>query len=108
MVTIKYMKAVGIKELKAKLSEYVRLVKTGETVLVTERDEVVAELRPPRLTAPPATTIEETLARMADAGELVPAAHGKLGWTWKPAGLGLADGTAAAILDDVRGERGEP
>jgi len=37
------MRAVGIKVLKAKLSEYVRLAKAGETILVTERDEVVAE-----------------------------------------------------------------
>ena len=48
MTTIGKMKAVGIKELKARLSEFVRLVTSGETVLVTERDEVVAELRPPR------------------------------------------------------------
>ena len=40
------MKAVGVKQLKARLSEYVRLVKAGETILVTDRDEVVAELRP--------------------------------------------------------------
>ena len=45
MTTMGTMKAVGIKELKARLSEFVRLVKSGETVLVTERDEVVAELR---------------------------------------------------------------
>ena len=38
------MKVVGIKQLKVRLSEYVRLAKAGETVLVTERDEVVAEL----------------------------------------------------------------
>ena len=48
MTTMGTMKAVGIKELKARLSEFVRLVKSGETVLVTERDEVVAELRPAR------------------------------------------------------------
>ena len=41
------MKVVGIKELKNKLSEYVRLVKSGEVVLVTDRGEVVAELRAP-------------------------------------------------------------
>jgi len=40
------MKTVGIRELKNNLSRYVRLVKTGETVLVTDRDTVVAELRP--------------------------------------------------------------
>ena len=42
------MRAVGIKILKNKLSEYVRLAATGETVLVTDRDRVVAELGPPR------------------------------------------------------------
>jgi antitoxin (DNA-binding transcriptional repressor) of toxin-antitoxin stability system len=42
------MRAVGIKVLKDKLSEYVRLVATGETVLVTDRDRVVAEIVPPQ------------------------------------------------------------
>jgi antitoxin (DNA-binding transcriptional repressor) of toxin-antitoxin stability system len=42
------VRAVGIKILKNKLSEYVRLASRGETVLVTDRDRVVAELVPPR------------------------------------------------------------
>ncbi len=42
------MRAVGLKVLKNKLSEYIRLVVAGETVLVTDRDRVVAELIPPR------------------------------------------------------------
>ncbi len=42
------MRAVGIKELKNRLSEFVRLAAGGETVLVTDRDRVVAELSPPR------------------------------------------------------------
>lgn len=41
------MKVVGVKELKNKLSEYLRLVKSGEVVLVTDRGDVVAELRAP-------------------------------------------------------------
>jgi prevent-host-death family protein len=41
------MRAVGLKTLKNRLSEYVRLVANGETVLVTDRDRVVAELVPP-------------------------------------------------------------
>lgn len=41
------MRAVGLKVLKNKLSEYVRLAAQGETVLVTDRDRVVAELTPP-------------------------------------------------------------
>ncbi len=43
-----HMRAVGLKVLKNKLSEYVRLAAAGETVLVTDRDKVVAELVPPR------------------------------------------------------------
>ena len=42
------MRAVGLKVLKNKLSEYVRLAANGETVLVTDRDRVVAEIIPPR------------------------------------------------------------
>lgn len=42
------MRAVGLKILKNRLSEYVRLAASGETVLVTDRDRVVAELVPPR------------------------------------------------------------
>ncbi len=42
------MRVVGIKVLKNKLSEYVRIAASGERVLVTDRDRVVAELGPPR------------------------------------------------------------
>jgi antitoxin (DNA-binding transcriptional repressor) of toxin-antitoxin stability system len=41
------MRAVGLKVLKNKLSEYVRLAARGEIILVTDRDRVVAELVPP-------------------------------------------------------------
>ena len=41
------MRAVGIKALKNKLSEYVRLAAAGEIVLVTNRERIVAELRAP-------------------------------------------------------------
>lgn len=41
------MKTVGVRELKNRLSEYLRHVRAGEVVLVTDRGEVVAELTPP-------------------------------------------------------------
>ena len=41
------MKSVGIKLLKDKLSAYLKLVVQGEPVLVTDRDEVIAEIRRP-------------------------------------------------------------
>ena len=42
------MRSVGLKVLKNRLSEYVRLASGGETVLVTDHDRVVAELSAPR------------------------------------------------------------
>ena len=41
------MRSVGLKILKNKLSEYVRLAAAGERVLISDRDRVVAELVPP-------------------------------------------------------------
>ncbi len=41
------MQTVGVRDLKNKLSEYLRRVRLGERVLVTDRGEVVAELLPP-------------------------------------------------------------
>lgn len=42
------MRTVGLKTLKNKLSEYVRLAASGETVVITDRGRVVAELVPPQ------------------------------------------------------------
>lgn len=53
---------VGTRELKNKLSEYIRRVKKGQTVTVAERGSVVAQLIPPR------QTIEERVWAMVDAG----------------------------------------
>ena len=41
------MRTVGIRELKNRLSEFLRLVQQGEEVLVTDRGRVIAELRQP-------------------------------------------------------------
>jgi prevent-host-death family protein len=42
------MRTVGLKILKNKLSEYVRLAAAGETVVITDRNRVVAEIVPHR------------------------------------------------------------
>jgi antitoxin (DNA-binding transcriptional repressor) of toxin-antitoxin stability system len=39
------MKVVGVRELKNQLSQYLQMARKGEYVLVTDRGEVVAELR---------------------------------------------------------------
>lgn len=41
------MKAVGIKNLKNNLSKYLDMVREGETVYVTDRDDIIAEIHKP-------------------------------------------------------------
>ena len=99
------MKVVGIKQLKARLSEYLRLVRTGETVLITDRDEVIAELRPARRQAGSELSAEERLQALADAGETTRPSRPKGHWTWTVKGLGLPPGSAARLLEEIRGDR---
>jgi antitoxin (DNA-binding transcriptional repressor) of toxin-antitoxin stability system len=99
------MKAVGVKRLKAKLSEYLRAVKAGETLLVTDRDEVIAEIRPVSGRLPPRDDIEDILEGLAQAGEVQRARTSKNDWTWQPCGLGLPEGTAGELLDELRRDR---
>ena len=65
------MKAVGLKVLKNKLSEYVRLAEGGETVLVTDRDRVVAEIVPPETTRSPVLA-DALLAEAVRKGWITP------------------------------------
>ena len=102
------MKAVGIKELKAHLSQFVRLVKGGETILVTDRNEVVAELRPPRPAALPVDELADVLDGLAHSGDLTRARRVKSGWRWRPRSLELPAGTTAGVLDSLRSERSLP
>lgn len=64
------MRTVGLKVLKNKLSEYIRVVASGETVLVTDRDRVVAELRPPEARGPLAS--DAHLADLVRRGWVAP------------------------------------
>lgn len=99
------MKAIGVKNLKARLSEHLRAVKAGETILVTERDEVIAELRPARGRWHAAAPLAEAVAALSESGELTAPVLPKRGWSWSVHGLGLSPGVAASLLDDVRSDR---
>ena len=66
------MRKVGIKALKNGLSGYIRAAAAGETVLVTDRDRVVAELGPPRATAE-GTEEERGWAELICEGMVTPA-----------------------------------
>jgi len=81
------------------------MTKAGETVLGTERDEVIAELRPARRHSASATNIEGILDDLAGDGHIVRASQPKATWTWKVNGMGFAPGTTAALLDRLREDR---
>jgi antitoxin (DNA-binding transcriptional repressor) of toxin-antitoxin stability system len=93
------MRAVGIKTLKNKLSEYVRLAAGGETILVTDRDRVVAELVPPREGRSPLVA-DAQLAEAVRSGWLVPPLHGSGS---PPARSPVAP--LAELLDELREDR---
>ncbi len=66
------MRTVGLKVLKNKLSEYVRLAAQGETVLIADRDRVVAELVPPQ-PGRAAGASDAVLASLVREGVVTPA-----------------------------------
>ena len=65
------MKAVAVKELKNRLSAYLREVRNGEVVLVTDRGQIVAELRQPSAGAALAAH-DQALERLRAQGLLAP------------------------------------
>jgi prevent-host-death family protein len=66
------MRTVGIKTLKNKLSEYIRAAAAGETILVTDRDRVVAEIVAPAKSRP-ATASSVFMADLIRRGVVTPA-----------------------------------
>jgi len=66
------MRCIGVKTLKNKLSEYLRLIAAGESILVTDRDRVIAELIPPREGRSPLSS-DAVLADAVRKGWITPA-----------------------------------
>lgn len=96
------MRAVGLKILKNRLSEYVRLAAGGETVLVTDRDRVVAELVPPREGRSPLLA-DAMLAEAVRRGWITPASIGPGLPPPRAPAMKLADVLRA--LEDERADR---
>lgn len=95
------MRSVGIKVLKNRLSEYVRLASGGETVLVTDRDRVVAELGPPVPGRSPILA-DALLADAVRQGFLVPP---RFAGSDPPPRRPVAK--AAALMKELARDRGE-
>ena len=99
------MKTVGVRELKNKLSEYLRGVRLGESVLVTGPGEIVAELLPPgQGQVDPA--VPAGLQSLAKRGLLtLGAPAGKNLYPALPRKQGERRRSVAQLLDEERGSR---
>jgi len=97
------MRAVAVKELKNRLSAYLREVAKGEVVLVTDRGRVVAELRRPttEMTFGP---VEQALERLYAVGVLVPGLP-QDAQAYHRTRARLAGVSSQSLLDTERAER---
>lgn len=96
------MKTAGVRELKIRLSAYLRMVEQGERVAVTHRGRIVAEL------GLPAPAAEE--AAQADLRRRARAGTARLGAPNNPdiyplPSRRLSSRVVQDLLDDVRRER---
>ena len=97
------MRAVGIKVLNSRLSEYVRLAADGETILITKRDQVVAEIRPPRETRSPVLA-DAMLANAVRQGWITPPTLRESGPPPKPEPV-MSLSELLSAIDDDRSDR---
>ena len=98
---MKAVERVGVKNLKNNLSAYLRRVKRGVRVLVTDRDEVVAELGRPRSDGP-REGMHPLLVEWIAAGKVKPASSRKKPLPASPVNLPTC--SARRLLDEERGE----
>jgi len=94
------MKTVGVRELKNRLSEYIRQARAGEGILVTDRGEIVAELTKP---GDEGESAPAGLRALAKRGLLTLGRSGEASYPALP--RGRARRTAAELLDAERGGR---
>jgi prevent-host-death family protein len=90
------MRTVGLKILKNKLSEYVRLAAAGETIVITDRGHTVAEIVPPRREP------ESVIERGVREGWIRPATRGP---DWPPRGKPVPGLTFEQLMADLERDR---
>jgi prevent-host-death family protein len=90
------VRTVGLKTLKNKLSEYVRLAAAGETVVITDRGRPVAEIVSPK------PKRESVIERGIREGWVRPAVRGP---DWPPRGKPVPGLTLEQLLADLDKDR---
>jgi antitoxin (DNA-binding transcriptional repressor) of toxin-antitoxin stability system len=106
------MKTAGIRELKTKLSDYIRQAQGGETILITDRGLVVAEMRRPGSEQGALSTADSRFTQAIQRGLVRPSIlsaeqkrqfieHIREG----SPGAHLPKGSVSRILDELRQEK---
>ena len=97
------VKTVGVRDLKNRLSEYLRMVRSGESVLITDRGEVIAELNAPgrggtEAGVPPGlqSLARRGLVRLGGPNDKA---------AYKRLTRALQKGSSRVLLDQERGEK---
>jgi hypothetical protein len=102
---MKKTKTAGVKELKNNLSSYLREVRGGATVLVSDRNNIVAELHEPYGRMILAGALNPLLMAWAEEGIVTLPVIEKEPLPASP--VQSAEGTAEALLESDRKESGE-
>lgn len=90
---------VGARELKARLGTYLRRVRAGRTLIVTDRGQPVAELRPLEAADP----VAAALARLEAAGGVTKPRRGRVAAFRQITGRGRSAESAVRADRDGRG-----
>jgi prevent-host-death family protein len=95
------VKSVGIKDLKNKLSAYIREAESGTKILVTDRNRVVAEIGKP-FTEELDTTIHPAMREWIELGQVEMPRRKPVKLT--PTNISLSFDVVQKILDEARGQ----
>lgn len=100
------MRTVGVRDLKNGLSAYLKLAKGGETILITERREIVAVLKGTAEGRPTGDhAMEDYLREGGRSGKLIRAARRKSVVRSLMKNITPTRMDWRAILEQVRGDR---
>jgi prevent-host-death family protein len=97
------MRTVGIRELKSRISDYLRAVRSGESVLVTDRGEAIAEICPLGYSPLP-KDLPVGMVEMFRKGRISLGAPNEAA-AYPALPSALAELESGRLLDEERGER---
>lgn len=85
---------IGIRDLKAQLSEYLRQVKAGETIIITEHGRPIGRI------VPEPESLKERIQRLVESGGLL--WSGEYLKPFEPVGENTGDGLLSDIVSELR------